>query len=90
MRALMARFLRDEVGATAIEYAIIAGGISIVIVAGVRGIGTGRHFPDSVIPIQRAQHRDAREHQPAGTLFRRIDQMLDRDLPARLLLGVFR
>ncbi|MGY3446677.1 MULTISPECIES: Flp family type IVb pilin [unclassified Bradyrhizobium] len=40
MRALLARFLRDEVGATAIEYAIIAGGISIVIVAGVRGIGT--------------------------------------------------
>jgi len=40
MRALIARFLRDDVGATAIEYAIIAGGISIVIVAGVRGIGT--------------------------------------------------
>ncbi|WP_433995381.1 Flp family type IVb pilin [Bradyrhizobium macuxiense] len=40
MRALLARFLRDDVGATAIEYAIIAGGISIVIVAGVKGIGT--------------------------------------------------
>ncbi|NEU98354.1 Flp family type IVb pilin [Bradyrhizobium uaiense] len=40
MRGLLARFLRDEVGATAIEYAVIAGGISIVIVAGVRGIGT--------------------------------------------------
>jgi pilus assembly protein Flp/PilA len=40
MRALLARFLRDEVGATAIEYAIIAGGLSIVITAAVRGIGT--------------------------------------------------
>lgn len=40
MRALLARFLRDEVGATAIEYAIIAGGISILIVAAVKGIGT--------------------------------------------------
>ena len=40
MYALLARFLQDEVGATAIEYAIIAGGISIVIVAGVKGIGT--------------------------------------------------
>jgi pilus assembly protein Flp/PilA len=34
------RFLRDETGATAIEYAIIAGGISIVIVTAVQAIGT--------------------------------------------------
>ena len=34
------RFLRDETGATAIEYAIIAGGISIVIVTAVASIGT--------------------------------------------------
>jgi len=33
-------FLRDESGATAIEYALIAGGISIVILAAVQGIGT--------------------------------------------------
>jgi pilus assembly protein Flp/PilA len=33
-------FLRDESGATAIEYALIAGGISIVIVAAVQAIGT--------------------------------------------------
>lgn len=39
MRALLARFLRDEVAATAIEYAIIAGGLSIVITAAVKGIG---------------------------------------------------
>ena len=34
------RFLKDETGATAIEYAIIAGGISIVIVMAVQAIGT--------------------------------------------------
>jgi pilus assembly protein Flp/PilA len=34
------RFVKDESGATAIEYAIIAGGISIVIVAAVTGLGT--------------------------------------------------
>lgn len=34
------KFLSDESGATAIEYALIAGGISIVIVTAVQGIGT--------------------------------------------------
>ena len=37
---LMSDFLRDESGATAIEYALIAVGISIVIVAAVNGIGS--------------------------------------------------
>jgi pilus assembly protein Flp/PilA len=40
MRQLMARFLRDESGATAIEYGLIAAGISIVIITAVNGIGT--------------------------------------------------
>jgi len=35
-----ARFLRDEKGATVIEYTIIAAGLSIVIVAVVMSIGT--------------------------------------------------
>jgi pilus assembly protein Flp/PilA len=34
------RFLKNGSGATAIEYALIAGGISIVIVAAVQAIGT--------------------------------------------------
>lgn len=34
------QFIIDERGATAIEYAIIAGSISIVIVVAARGIGT--------------------------------------------------
>jgi pilus assembly protein Flp/PilA len=38
---LLGRFLRDESGASAIEYAIIASGISIVIVGTVATLGTG-------------------------------------------------
>lgn len=40
MRQLLSRFLRDQSGATAIEYCIIAAGISIVIVVAVNGIGS--------------------------------------------------
>jgi pilus assembly protein Flp/PilA len=41
MRKLIAEFLADRSGATAIEYCLIATGISIVIVTVVQGIGTG-------------------------------------------------
>ena len=40
MRQLFARFLTDQTGATAIEYCLIAVGISIVIITAVNGIGT--------------------------------------------------
>jgi pilus assembly protein Flp/PilA len=40
MRRLLKQFSDDESGATAIEYALIAMGISIVIVASVNGVGT--------------------------------------------------
>ncbi len=40
MRRLLVEFFKNESGATAIEYCIIAAGISIVIVAGVNGIGS--------------------------------------------------
>jgi pilus assembly protein Flp/PilA len=40
MNNLIARFMKDESGATAIEYGLIAAGISIVIVAAVNGIGS--------------------------------------------------
>ncbi len=40
MKTPISRFVKDESGATAIEYALIAAGISIVIVAVVSGIGT--------------------------------------------------
>lgn len=38
--SILLRFWRDEAAATAIEYAIIAVGVSVVIVAAVNGIGT--------------------------------------------------
>ncbi|MET0677733.1 MAG: Flp family type IVb pilin [Bradyrhizobium sp.] len=40
MRRLFARFVDDERGATAIEYTLIAAGISIVIITAVNGVGT--------------------------------------------------
>ena len=43
MRQLFLRFLTDQSGATAIEYCLIAAGISIVIVTAVNGIGSTLH-----------------------------------------------
>jgi len=40
MKKLIARFVKDESGATAIEYGLIAAGISLAIIAAVNGLGT--------------------------------------------------
>jgi pilus assembly protein Flp/PilA len=40
MTKLFARFLQDQSGATAIEYGLIAAGISIAIITVVNGLGT--------------------------------------------------
>jgi pilus assembly protein Flp/PilA len=40
MKNLVLRFWRDQSGATAIEYGLIAAGISIAIIAVVNGLGT--------------------------------------------------
>ena len=40
MRQLFSKFLSDQSGATAIEYCLIAVGISIVIITAVNSIGT--------------------------------------------------
>ena len=40
MKNLVSRFVKDESGATAIEYGLIAAGISLAIIAVVNGIGT--------------------------------------------------
>jgi len=37
---LVRRFFKDETGATAIEYGLIAAGISIAIIVAVNGLGT--------------------------------------------------
>ncbi len=40
MNKLVSRFIKDESGATAIEYALIAAGIAIAIISAVNGVGT--------------------------------------------------
>jgi pilus assembly protein Flp/PilA len=40
MQKLLARFVKDESAATAIEYGLIAAGISVAIIAVVKGVGT--------------------------------------------------
>ena len=40
MRQKLQAFIRDESGATAIEYGLIAAGISVAIIAVVNGIGS--------------------------------------------------
>jgi pilus assembly protein Flp/PilA len=52
IRKLILRFATDEVGATAIEYALIAVGISIVIVAAVNSIGTSLNSTFSSVSSQ--------------------------------------
>ena len=52
MRKLVLRFVNNDAGATAIEYALIAAGISIVIVAAVNSIGTSLNTTFSSISSQ--------------------------------------
>ena len=40
MKKVFAKFLSDESGATAIEYGLIAAGISLAIIAVVNGVGS--------------------------------------------------
>jgi pilus assembly protein Flp/PilA len=40
MTNLVKRFVKDDSGATAIEYGLIAAGISVAIIAVVQGLGT--------------------------------------------------
>jgi pilus assembly protein Flp/PilA len=40
MKTLIQRFLNDDSGATAIEYGLIAAGISVAIIAAVNSLGT--------------------------------------------------
>jgi pilus assembly protein Flp/PilA len=39
MKDLLARFAKDESGATAVEYGLIAAGISVAIIAVIQGLG---------------------------------------------------
>ena len=50
--SLFSRFVRDEAGATAIEYGLIAAGISVAIIAVVNGLGTSLNTKFNSISTQ--------------------------------------
>jgi pilus assembly protein Flp/PilA len=50
MSHLLARFWKDEPGATAIEYGLIAADISEMIIAAVNGIGTKLNLRSAAFP----------------------------------------
>ena len=52
MKKLLTRFLRNEDGATSIEYAIIASGVAVVIVGAVQGLGSA--VKGSYVAVQTA------------------------------------
>jgi pilus assembly protein Flp/PilA len=52
MKTLFSRFAKDESGATAIEYGLIAAGISVAIIAVVNGLGTKLNSTFSSISSQ--------------------------------------
>jgi pilus assembly protein Flp/PilA len=54
MIELAKRFRRDESGATAIEYGLIAAGISVAIIATVKGLGSQLNATFSKITSQLA------------------------------------
>jgi pilus assembly protein Flp/PilA len=54
MKTLVKRFANDESGATAIEYGLIAAGISVVIITAVNALGTQLKSTFSTVTSQLA------------------------------------
>jgi len=52
MKNLFVRFVNDESAATAIEYGLIAAGISVAIIAVVNGLGSNLNSKFSTISTQ--------------------------------------
>ena len=52
MHKLFARFVKEETGATAIEYGLIAAGISVAIIVAVNALGTSLNGTFSNINTQ--------------------------------------
>ncbi|HZQ12872.1 MAG TPA: Flp family type IVb pilin [Pseudolabrys sp.] len=52
MKNLFVRFMKDDSGATAIEYGLIAAGISVAIIAVVNGLGSNLNTKFSSISTQ--------------------------------------
>src|SRR5262249_16888215 len=49
MRVLLARFVREDSGATAIGYALIAAGMSVAIIAALSGLGAKLSIPPPTV-----------------------------------------
>ncbi len=52
MKNLFVRFMKDDSGATAIEYGLIAAGISVAIIAVVNGLGSKLNTSFTTISTQ--------------------------------------
>jgi pilus assembly protein Flp/PilA len=52
MKTLLVRFVTDASGATAIEYGLIAAGISVAIIAVVNGIGSNLNSKFNTVSTQ--------------------------------------
>ncbi len=52
MRRNLRAFLKDESGATAIEYALIAAGVALAIITVVKGVGTKLNTTFSTVSSQ--------------------------------------
>ena len=52
MKTLFVRFVKDDSAATAIEYGLIAAGISVAIIAVVSGIGTNLNGKFNTVSTQ--------------------------------------
>jgi pilus assembly protein Flp/PilA len=52
MKNLFVRFVKDDSGATAIEYGLIAAGISVAIIAVVNGLGSSLNTKFTSISTQ--------------------------------------
>ena len=73
MKNLVSRFVKDESGATAIEYGLIAAGISVAIIAVVQGLGSKLNPPSASqtqLAVSNRRIASAKgSGEPAGAFF---------------------
>ena len=81
MRRLISKFLNDESGATAIEYCLLAAGLSIVIVAAVNGIGSNLNGKFTSINTSAKVGDPRRRHQGGGDGYRHALLCVPRSRP---------
>ena len=65
MKNLVSRFVSDESGATAIEYGLIAAGISVAIIAVVNGLGTKLNTTFTGVDTPLASNRELQVSEKA-------------------------